>query len=132
MSQYEPELGQALYGQPIKEFAVSELVEACLQSISYELDRVMGNLGNRDWSSPFENSGNVPGFVCPTFSTHAYSWGDDEQPYNFKWGGVEISWYKWSGRGLSSNVEITPDMASKMLDECLAAVREYEQQNERR
>ena len=37
------------------------------------------------------------------------------QPFNFRWRGIEISWYKWFGRGTSSNIEITPNMASEML-----------------
>lgn len=124
MTDYTPELGQMVFGQPHKQYEVSEIVQAALRAISVELDRVMWNLHQEHYASPFDNTGNV--FVCPVFEAHAYSWGDDEQPYNFKWGDVLIGWYKWSGRGTSSNVEITPDMAAKMLDECLAAVREHE------
>lgn len=126
MTEYQPELGQMCFGQPFKRFAGSELLEAALRSISNELDRVMWNIEQKEYASPFDNSGNVPGFVCPTFSAHAYSWGDEEQPYNFKWRDVEISWYKWSGRGLSVNQNLTPEKIAEMLGDCLGAVRQYE------
>ena len=131
MNQYQPELGQMAFGQPHKEYEGSELLEAALRAIGYELERVMGNIHQREYSSPFDNSGNVEGFVCPTFSAHAYSWGDEDQPYNFKWRDVEISWYKWSGRGLSVNKPLSPDLISEMLDACLAAVRRHEKENGR-
>lgn len=122
---YEPELGQMIFGQPHKRFAVSEIVIAALAAIDTELSRVMWNIEQREYASPFGNTGNE--FQCPEFKVEAYSWNDDyEQPFNFKWRDLEISWYKWFGRGTSSNVEITPDRASEMLDSCLAAVRAYE------
>lgn len=127
MSEYEPELGQALFGQPYKEHAVSDFVEAVLSMIGHELERVMGNEGVRNWQCPFSNTGAE--FVCPAFEVHAYSWGDDDQPFNFKWGDVEISWYKYLGRGMSANQEINPDRASQMLNECLAYLRERDRQN---
>lgn len=34
---YEPEIGQALFGQPHREFAASNLLDAALRSISREL-----------------------------------------------------------------------------------------------
>jgi hypothetical protein len=118
---YEPELGQALFGQPHKAHAVPEIWDAALCFLRAGLDRVMWNRKQREYASPFGNTANR--FECPAFTAEAYSWGNDEQPFNFKWGSVEISWYKYLGRGMSANVDLTPDMAAKMLDECLAAVR---------
>lgn len=129
MSQhYQPELGQAVFGQPYKEFAGSELLEAALHSISNELERAFWNISQKEYDSPFYNTGNQ--FDCATFSAHAYSWGDDDQPWNFKWQDVEISWYKHCGRGLSVNQDIKPDRISEMLDDCLRAVRDYEKQHD--
>lgn len=56
------------------------------------------------------------------FSAHAYSWSDDDQPWNFKWHGVRISWYKYSGRCCKSNVILPPKLATTMLVECLAGL----------
>lgn len=128
MTNYEPELGQAIFGQPFKQHAVSNIVDAALCRIRDELDRVMWNVNQKEYDSPFGNTGNS--FKCETFEVAAYSWGDDEQPYNFKWRHIEISWYKYLGRGMSSNVEISPDIASEMLDDCLKAAAVWEHSDE--
>lgn len=125
---FEPELGQMIFGQPHKEHEASNLVDAALCRIRDELRRVMWNIHQREYDSPFANSGN--GFKCETFEVQAYSWGDDEQPFNFKWRGVEISWYKYLGRGMSANQELPAALVSDMLDDCLAAVARYEESDE--
>ena len=111
-----------IFGQPHKQFGVSEIVEAALRAIDHELVRVMENKQHKEYSSPFDNTGAT--FKCDTFEANAYSWGDDEQPFNFKWRDIEISWYKYCGRGMSANKQITPDMASDMLNDCVAALRD--------
>lgn len=127
---YTPELGQMCFGQPWQKHEGSELLEAALIAISSELERVMCNLHQEEYSSPFNNTGNQ--FECDTFKAHAYSWSDDEQPWNFKWRDVEISWYKWCGRGLSTKQPMSPDIISEMLNDCLAAVRRYETEHDPR
>jgi len=121
---YQPELGQAMFGQPHQAFEVPEIMEAALASISSELDRVMWNIHQEPYDNPFSNSGNR--FDCDEFKVHAYSWGDDDQAFNFAWKDLRISWYKYLGRGMSANQEITPQMASDCLVACLNAVRNYE------
>lgn len=121
---FEPELGQMVFGQPYKTFPVSELTIAALSSINDELSRVMWNRDQREYSSPFGNTGNS--FKCDEFQVEAYSWGDDEQPYNFKWRDIEISWYKWFGRGTSANMKISPERTGEMLTACLSAVRKMD------
>ena len=118
---YEPELGQMAFGQPWKEYEVPEIWVAALSHLSDELGRAMWNRSQVEYHSPFGNTGER--FDCPAFSAHAYSWSDDDQKWNFKWRDVEISWYKWLGRGMSANMQLTPDMAAEMLVECLHAVR---------
>ena len=130
MPAYEPELGQMVFGQPHKEHATSNIVEAALAMIREEMDCVMWNLHQKEYCSPFSNSGNS--FKCDTFEVHAYSWSDEEQPYNFKWGDVEISWYKYLGRGMSANKDLTPDTVSNMLNDCIDAMRRYEVENDPR
>ena len=124
-ARYTPELGQAVFGQPYQEFEVPDIWDAALCAIREELDRVMWNIHQRPYESPFSNTGSR--FECPTFTVEAYSWDEDtEQPWNFKWGEVEISWYKYLGRGMSANKPLSPDLAATMLDECLKACRAYE------
>jgi len=127
MSEYEPELGQAVFGQPYKEYEISNLLYAALQRIDTELDRVMGNVTQKEYHSPFANSGND--FKCDAFEVHAYSWDETiEQEYNFKWRDIEISWYKYLGRGMSVNRVMSNDYIAQMLDDCLLALENYEEE----
>ncbi|MBM1556700.1 hypothetical protein JQV19_08570 [Sulfitobacter mediterraneus] len=125
---YTPELGQAIFGQPHKEHDVPEIMDAALQYIGYELRRVFWNIRQQDTPDPFGNTGGE--YNSDVFSVHAYSWGDDDQPWNFKFGEVEISWYKYMGRGMSANMEITPEMASDILVKCLSHLRKLEDDHE--
>lgn len=122
---YEPELGQALFGQASQEYKVSEVLKAAILMISRELKRVMWNIHQKELDSPFENTG--ASWECDTFAVEAYSWDDKyEQPYNFKYKDIEVSWYKYFGRGMSVNRNVTPDEVSTMLNDCLDALLEYE------
>jgi len=119
--QYEPELGQAVFGQPSQEFAVSELLEAALGHIREELNRVLWNRLQQDCRSPFDNSS--ARFETEGLSIHAYDWGDDDQPWNLKCGDIEISWYKYIGRGMSVNRAMTPDDIDRFLEKAISIVR---------
>ena len=122
MKKYVPELGQALFGQPTRKYPASNLLEAALVQIDNELSRAMWNNAQKEYPSPFGNTGNS--FVCDVFEVYAYSWNKDiPQPYNFRWRDVDVSWYKYLGRGMSVNQELTNDKISAMLDECLIAVK---------
>jgi len=41
---------------------------------------------------------------------------------NFKWRDLEISWYKYVGRGMSANRKMTTKEIEEMLDDCLKAI----------
>lgn len=121
---FVPELGQMVFGQPSQTYEVSDIWEAALSMLGYEIWRVEHNRGNGD-NNPMSNSG--ARFDCEAFSAHAYSWDDEEeQPWNFRWRDVRISWYKYCGRGMSANMVLSPDQASEMLIECLRATRELD------
>ena len=122
MNNYKPELGQAVFGQPFKQFECPDWVEAFLRAIESELGRVQWNLNQEEYSSPFGNTGNK--YKNHVFEVEAYDWDEErEQPYNFKWRDLEIGWYKYCGRGMSMNRELTPDEGVVMLNECLSSVR---------
>ena len=126
---FEPELGHAIFGQGWQDHDASPMLEAALVAIDRELDRVMWNINQKQYSSPFGNTGND--FECPTFKVEAYSWNEEyDQPFNFKWKDVEISWYKYLGRDTSVNQNISNDRIAEMLNECLEAIRQYEKEND--
>lgn len=126
MDEFQPELGQMVFGQPWQQHDVPEIMEAALGAIRDEYDRVYWNVHQKECPSPFGNSGPGANLKTDVFEVCAYSWGDDEQPFNFAWGDLRISWYKYMGRGMSANMEITPDLAAKCLAECLASVRSFD------
>ncbi len=126
MKKYKPELGQAIFGQPYKRYECPEWMIAFLEYISKELERIMWNITQKSWDDPFGNTGNT--FKNDVFEVCAYDWGDDEQPYNFKCGDIEISWYKYLGRGTTINHSIKAAEGIKMLDTCLASLRKQEQE----
>jgi hypothetical protein len=122
--QYEPELGQMIFGQPTQVYDCPEYIESLLRGISSELERVMWN-NKKQYNSPMDNTGEQ--FKNDTFEVNAYSWNDEEeQPYNFKYKDIEISWYKYLGRGMSINKPITEKQAVKMFDECIKSIRKME------
>jgi len=119
---FQPELGQMIFGQPHKEHAVPEIMEAVLIFLRYRLGTVLWNLNQKEMDDPFGNSG--ADFSNETFQVQAYSWNENiDQPWNFKWGDVEVSWYKYLGRGMIANVEISPNLASECLKSCLASLK---------
>ena len=119
---YEPEFGQAIFGQPWQQHEASELLIAALEYLDSELCRVMWNKHQESYDSPFRNTGNS--FKNDVFEVCAYSWDDTkEQPYNFKYNDIKISWYKYLGRGTTINRNISNDEISDMLDKCLESVK---------
>lgn len=114
MSAYEPELGQMAFGQPWQPQAVSGALEHALDTIRDAFARTvcMGDM------TPMDNSGERYDGKC--FTAHCYSWSDDDQPFNFAWRDLRVSWYKYLGRGMSCNRN--PDAAelAEMVGECVA------------
>jgi hypothetical protein len=127
MSKYEPELGQAAFGQPCKEWEASDLLIAALHAIEARLAMLMGNIHQVEYATPFENSGAK--FKCDRFEAEAYSWGNEAQPFNFKWRDIEVSWYKCLGRGTSVNRDVRPNEIEAMLEDCLAGLAAYGKQH---
>lgn len=118
---FEPELGQACFGQPPQAFPASASLIAALTEIRDQLDRVQHNIAQGAVDTPFDNSG--ARFDHDIFSVHAYSWDDSvEQPWNFRWRDLRVSWYKHYRRGTSVNRAMEPAEIATMLGECLAAI----------
>jgi hypothetical protein len=114
---YEPELGQAMFGQPSHELECPDYLEVALCAIRDTLETIMG----LPFNNPFSNGGGH--FSNGAFEVHAYSWDDSkEQPFNFKCGDVEVSWYKYMGRGMSVPLEYTMEEVQKMFRRCIKSL----------
>ena len=124
MSDYQPELGQACFGNPAGEYGLSEIGHA---SVTYLLDVMRiarWNIDQKEW----QYRGGVG-----QIEVRPYWWGDDEAPEaslpNLAFKGVEIRWYKYPGRGMSCNMGLRPDQWSDWLVEALAEVRRVENEH---
>lgn len=106
-------------------YNVPNYVSAALNMVKEELDRVMWNINQEKYENPFSNTGN--NFHSNTFDVQAYNWDDENnQQYNFKYKDYEVQWYKYFGRGMCANREISPDECSRMLDDCLKELNELD------
>jgi hypothetical protein len=133
--QFIPELGQFVNGQPYHRYGVPGNLESALQAIR----KVFETTIFKD-TTPFDNSGET--FKNDVFECNAYSWADcrcdgawdddwtDDkctcgyvpQLYNFKYKDIEVSWYKYLGRGMSMNRKVTNDEVKQLLSDCLKSL----------
>lgn len=101
---------------------------ALLKEIDWKLSIYLNNTGEvkiSEYESPFENTGER--FKNDVFEVEAYSWDDEyDQKYNFKCGDIEISWYKWLGRGTTINGEYTKEEIIEMFNKCIRSL-EYDE-----
>ena len=114
----EPELGQILFGNPTGEYAAPEAGDALVEGILSEIERVFWNLRQREWDR-YEDP------TIPGVEFRPYYWGDDEaeaEKPNLAFGGVEIRWYKYPGRGSSCNRDLTPAEWFAWFHACIQAV----------
>ena len=128
---------ESLFRNTAPSLANSTFIRAILLTIKEDLDRVYWNVYQKDYEdTPFQNTGNIEGFKTDVFEAHAYDWnwdyedGPSPQPVNFKWRDLEITWYKWYGRGIGTNRSVTHDELALMLEECLESLRKWEEENE--
>jgi hypothetical protein len=129
MSNPNLEVGQILFSPNWQRHECPEWVIAFLVHIGDRLETVMWNRNQEHYEPPFGWGGY---FKHDVFEIHGFRYPDDDeygnpdpstaQPYNFKWGDVEISWYKHLGRGTTINQDLSPEKGIQMLNECLAAV----------
>lgn len=116
------ELGNIMFNtNKNQQYDCPRWVVALLDSLDSELDRVMWNIHQEEYQSPFENTANT--FKNDVFEVQAYSWNEDiEQPYNFKCDDIEISWYKYLGRDTTINGEYEPQKIIDMFNKCLNSI----------
>lgn len=126
------EMGQvAFWGDRVKRYDCPEYITALLKGLDDRLCAAMWNINQEEYDSPFDNSGNVEGYKNETFEVHAFSWDEDyAQPFNFKCGNFEVSWYKYLGRGMTMNREITPDEMVAVFDRCMESMYDIDKKED--
>jgi hypothetical protein len=86
---------------------------ACIAAIGLLIENIHG-------INPCENNGSR--FDSDVFSMHAFSWSDDDQSWNFKCGEIEVSWYKYHGRGEQCNDATIAASILDVMQKCVAAI----------
>ena len=94
-------------------------VIALLRELDRELRRVMWNMRQEEYDSPFGNTGNV--FEGDVFKVRAYDW-DGKEDINFEWKDMKFRWYKYLGRGTEVNGEWKMEDYVEMFNECLEEI----------
>lgn len=130
MKKYEPELGQAFFGQPWKSIECPEWMIGLIEGLRSRLSVAGWNEYQKEFD-PFDDWEDAEIFNRDHkdigIEVWPYSWNDDvEQKYNFKYQDIEISWYKHLGRGDSINREVSPAEAAKMFDEIAARLSKWQ------
>jgi hypothetical protein len=119
--EYQQELGQMFFGNPSGDYELPGHAHAMLAYIVKEIKRVYWNNNQEQWDEENPGLGGI--------EYRRYYWGDDElesaKP-NFKFKDVEVRWYKHFGRGMSTNVQKSPDEWVRWFNECLELVRSYD------
>ncbi len=126
MGKYEPEMGQAIFGQPHSEYECPEFIHAGLTRLAEEMARVERNITQQEYESPTSNSGAI--YETDAFSMHAYYWGDctcgAQQPQHTDecQRGNQSRWMEWRdarSEKCKCNVEATEDGEFYELDAVL-------------
>jgi hypothetical protein len=113
---YEPELGQMCMGQPTQRLECPDYVTAALEYLAnFFYDKVLSS------NNPFRNTG--ARWSNLVFEVSSYDWNEDNiQPFNLKYKDIKVSWYKYLGRGMSINREVSERECWEMLRECVESI----------
>lgn len=122
----ELELGNLMFNTNVNQtYKCERYIVALLDALDDQLSRVMWNKEQKEYDSPFENTANS--FKNEVFEVQAYSWDDEvSQPYNFKCGNIEISWYKYLGRDTTINGQYSPEEIINMFNKCIESILEMD------
>ena len=116
----------------MKMYDCPEWVEALLRFIEEKMERVHYNKYQKQFDTPFLNTGAK--YRDEVFEVSAYSWNDDdEDEINFRYKDICFSWYKHLGRCTMVNVnpqdENFKDRMIEMFDAIMAHLREVDRNN---
>lgn len=127
---------QATFGT-WNQYAVDDFVEALLDNILKEITRVHWNVFQHEWKPSWRGDGiedpEIPGIAfvryydgCPCEDEPKH-WPDcRHMKPNFQHEDTQFSWYKYPGRGMSTNKDWSSDEWRAWFQRCLATVRAFD------
>lgn len=118
------ELGNKMFNTNVnQDYICPDWIVALLNAIDDRLELTLLNHDHKEYNSPFSNTAEK--FKNDVFEVEAYSWDDDyEQPYNFKCGDIEISWYKYLGRDTTINGNYSAEYIVEMFNKCIQSLKD--------
>lgn len=118
------ELGNIMFhNNTIQSYICPEYIVVLLSDLGDRIEDITG-------VNPFQNT--AAEFKTETFEVEAYNWDEDkEQPYNFKYKEIEISWYKYLWRDTTINGRYSPNRIVEMYNDCVKAINKWELENEK-
>ena len=118
------ELGDIIFNSnTTQKYICPDYINALLNDLGERIEQVIGD-------NPFQNT--AAKFKTETFEVEAYNWDESvEQPYNFKYKEIEISWYKYLWRDTTINGRYSPNRIVEMYNDCVKAINKWELENEK-
>ena len=94
------------------------LIQATLNKIKEEMERIYWNHHQKEMETPFDNTG--LNYQNNVFIVRAYDWGGNVKP-NFEYKDLKVWWYKYSNRGTYAECGhvLTYDDLNQMIGECV-------------
>lgn len=133
----ELELGNLMFNTNAnQELECPKYIIALLRDIDRNLDRIMYNIEQQHYDSPFDNTANK--FKLGNFEIQAYSWDDEVcQDYNFIYRvdktkanmpDLKISWYKYLGRDTTINQKLDENVMVDIYNDIMNQLYEFEKE----
>ena len=120
----EPELGQIVFGNPTGEYGTDDYVDALIDALLNEIERVYWNENQEEW-----NRADDPKMKGVDF--RPYCWNEEseeaEKPnLKFDFSPQEIRWYKYPRRGQNCTIEWDEKEWREWFDEGMKVIRKNE------
>ena len=119
------------------QYEADDFIEAIFDKVLEEIRRVHWNVYQHQWEPTWHGDKvedpHIPGIEFVRYYDGCPCEDDDEHKPecrhakpNFKHEDVEFRWYKWPGRGMSTNKDWTAQEWRDWLTRCLATVRAFD------
>jgi len=83
-----------------------------------QLERLASALEPLGTENPFRNTGTS--YENDTFVVHSYNWvTEDDGFFRHPESGIEVSWYKWLGRGMCTNYFMEEKDFINIINDCI-------------
>lgn len=125
MKKYNPlqhSVIQAISGEQYLQYETEEFHFALLKGIMDEIERVYWNRNQIKWDE--YNNPNIPNIIW-----NSYDWNQESKAPNFQYKDVCFNWYKYPGRGMSTNKNWSGSKWKIWFDDCIHNIQSFDTQS---